>query len=81
MDMNIVVTQQLAMESSSYWWQQIPLAVTGGNKFVLKPLKEKDTGIALLLVELATKAGLPPRVLNIMHDTHKAVNVIYSILI
>jgi acyl-CoA reductase-like NAD-dependent aldehyde dehydrogenase len=44
-------------------------------------LTEKDTGVALLLVELATKAGLPPRVLNIMHDTHKAVNVIYSILI
>jgi malonate-semialdehyde dehydrogenase (acetylating)/methylmalonate-semialdehyde dehydrogenase len=58
-----------------------PMAVTCGNKFILKPLTQKDTGVALLLVELATKAGLPPRVLNIMHGRHKAVNVIYSILI
>lgn len=58
-----------------------PMAVTCGNKFILKTLTEKDTSVALLLVELATKAGLPPRVLNIMHGTHKAVNVIYSILI
>ncbi len=57
------------------------MAVTCGNKFILKPLTEKDTGVALLLAELATKAGLPPWVLNIMHGTHKTVNVIYSILI
>jgi len=57
------------------------MAVTCGNKFIIKPLTEKDIDVALLLVELGTKAGLPPRVLNIMHGTYKAVNVIYSILI
>jgi malonate-semialdehyde dehydrogenase (acetylating)/methylmalonate-semialdehyde dehydrogenase len=50
-----------------------PMAVTCGNTFILKP-SEKDPGAAMLLAELATEAGLPPGVLNIVHGTHKVVN-------
>lgn len=52
-----------------------PIAVTCGNTFVLKP-SEKDPGASLLLAELATEAGLPPGVLNIVHGTHDVVNLI-----
>lgn len=52
-----------------------PMAVTTGNTFVLKP-SEKDPGAAMLLAELATEAGLPPGVLNIVHGTYDVVNQI-----
>ncbi|KAF2320585.1 hypothetical protein GH714_028605 [Hevea brasiliensis] len=46
----------------------VPLAVTCGNTFVLKP-SEKDP-------ELAMEAGLPNGVLNIVHGTNDVVNAI-----
>lgn len=52
-----------------------PMAVTTGNTFILKP-SEKDPGAALLLAALASEAGLPPGVLNIVHGTHDVVNQI-----
>lgn len=52
-----------------------PIAVTCGNTFILKP-SEKDPGAAMLLAELATEAGLPPGVLNIVHGTHQVVDAI-----
>ncbi|KAK6916202.1 Aldehyde dehydrogenase domain [Dillenia turbinata] len=52
-----------------------PVAVTCGNTFVLKP-SEKDPGAAMMLAELATEAGLPNGVLNIIHGTHDIVNAI-----
>ncbi|KAK6916203.1 Aldehyde dehydrogenase domain [Dillenia turbinata] len=52
-----------------------PVSVTCGNTFVLKP-SEKDPGAAMMLAELATEAGLPNGVLNIVHGTYDAVNAI-----
>ena len=49
-----------------------PFAVTAGKTFVLKP-SEKDPGAAVLLAELAERAGLPPGVLNIVHGMHVRV--------
>lgn len=43
-----------------------PAAVACGNTFVLKP-SEQDPSSAVLLVELAHAAGLPPGVLNVVH--------------
>ncbi len=48
------------------------MVITSANTFILKP-PEKDPGAAILLAELATEASLSPRVLNIMHGTHKVV--------
>lgn len=52
-----------------------PLATTVGNTFVLKP-SERDPGAAMLLVDMAHEAGLPPGVLNVIHGSHDAVNFI-----
>jgi malonate-semialdehyde dehydrogenase (acetylating)/methylmalonate-semialdehyde dehydrogenase len=49
-----------------------PMAIISANTFILKP-SEKDPGAAMLLAELATETSLSPRVLNIMHGTHKVV--------
>ncbi|MFD7923153.1 CoA-acylating methylmalonate-semialdehyde dehydrogenase [Streptomyces sp. NPDC059740] len=49
-----------------------PLAVACGNAFVLKP-SEKVPSAALLLAELATRAGLPEGVLNVVHGDRTAV--------
>ncbi|HEY8554713.1 MAG TPA: CoA-acylating methylmalonate-semialdehyde dehydrogenase [Burkholderiales bacterium] len=43
-----------------------PVAVACGNTFVLKP-SEQDPSPAVMLVELAHEAGLPPGVLNVVH--------------
>jgi len=43
-----------------------PYAVTAGNSFVLKP-SEKTPGASMLLVDLATQAGLPKGVLSVIH--------------
>lgn len=51
----------------------LPMAVTCGNTFVLKP-SEKDPGASMLLAELAMEAGLPDGVLNIVHGTNDTVN-------
>ena len=53
----------------------IPIAVITGNTMVLKP-SERDPGAAMILAELACKAGFPPGVLNIVHGAHNTVNYI-----
>jgi malonate-semialdehyde dehydrogenase (acetylating)/methylmalonate-semialdehyde dehydrogenase len=50
-----------------------PLAIACGNTFVLKP-SEKDPSATLRLVELATEAGLPEGVLNLVHGDKTAVD-------
>jgi len=50
-----------------------PMGVVTGNTYVLKP-SERVPLTAMRLAELATEAGLPDGVLNIIHGTHDAVN-------
>lgn len=51
----------------------IPIATVCGNTLVLKP-SERDPGAAMILAELAKKAGFPPGVINVVHGAHKTVN-------
>jgi malonate-semialdehyde dehydrogenase (acetylating)/methylmalonate-semialdehyde dehydrogenase len=51
----------------------IPIATVTGNTMVLKP-SERDPGAAMILAELAHKAGFPPGVLNVVHGAHRTVN-------
>jgi malonate-semialdehyde dehydrogenase (acetylating)/methylmalonate-semialdehyde dehydrogenase len=51
----------------------IPLAVITGNTLVLKP-SERTPGAAMILAELAEKAGFPPGVINVVHGAHDTVN-------
>jgi malonate-semialdehyde dehydrogenase (acetylating) / methylmalonate-semialdehyde dehydrogenase len=53
----------------------IPIAIVTGNCLILKP-SERDPGAAMILAELAEKAGLPPGVLNIIHGGAKTVDFI-----
>lgn len=53
----------------------IPIALVTGNTLVMKP-SERDPGAAMILAELATKAGFPPGVLNIVHGAAKTVDFI-----
>jgi len=53
----------------------IPIATMTGNTLVLKP-SERDPGAAMILAELAEKAGFPPGVINVIHGAHKTVNFI-----
>jgi malonate-semialdehyde dehydrogenase (acetylating)/methylmalonate-semialdehyde dehydrogenase len=55
----------------------IPIAVTTGNAFVLKP-SEKDPSASNLLAELAVKAGLPAGVLNVVHGGAAAVEALLA---
>lgn len=50
-----------------------PLAIACGNTFVLKP-SEKDPSATAKLVELATEAGVPDGVLNLVHGDKPAVD-------
>lgn len=50
-----------------------PLAIACGNTFVLKP-SEKVPSAALRLAALATEAGLPDGVLNVVHGDHTAAD-------
>ncbi|MFC5720752.1 CoA-acylating methylmalonate-semialdehyde dehydrogenase [Streptomyces gamaensis] len=50
-----------------------PLAIACGNTFVLKP-SEKVPSAALRLAELATEAGLPDGVLNVVNGDKAAVD-------
>ncbi|EZH65879.1 methylmalonate-semialdehyde dehydrogenase [Bacillaceae bacterium JMAK1] len=50
-----------------------PLAIATGNTFVLKP-SERTPLLAERLVELATEAGIPKGVLNLVHGAHDVVN-------
>jgi malonate-semialdehyde dehydrogenase (acetylating) / methylmalonate-semialdehyde dehydrogenase len=49
-----------------------PIALACGNTFVLKP-SERDPGASLLLARLASEAGLPPGVLNVVQGDKTAV--------
>lgn len=53
----------------------IPIATATGNCLILKP-SERDPGAAMILAELATQAGLPPGVLNIVHGSAPTVDFI-----
>lgn len=52
-----------------------PIAIATGNTFILKP-SEKTPSTALRLAELATEAGLPPGVLNILNGDRLAVEAL-----
>ncbi len=54
-----------------------PIAIACGNSFVLKP-SEKDPGVPLLLAELASEAGLPDGVLNVVNGDKEAVDTLLS---
>lgn len=54
-----------------------PMAIACGNTFVLKP-SDKVPRTALRLVELASEAGLPPGVLNLVHGAKNAVDCLLS---
>ena len=53
----------------------IPIATITGNTLVLKP-SERDPGAAMILVELAKKAGFPDGVVNVGHGAHRTVDFI-----
>ncbi|OTA94740.1 hypothetical protein M434DRAFT_394400 [Hypoxylon sp. CO27-5] len=53
----------------------IPIATVTGNTIVLKP-SERDPGAAMILVELAKKAGFPDGVINVVHGAHRTVDFI-----
>ncbi|KAH6610476.1 methylmalonate semialdehyde dehydrogenase [Trichoderma cornu-damae] len=53
----------------------IPIATVTGNTIIVKP-SERDPGAAMILVELAEKAGFPPGVVNVIHGAHDTVNFI-----
>jgi malonate-semialdehyde dehydrogenase (acetylating)/methylmalonate-semialdehyde dehydrogenase len=53
----------------------IPVAAITGNTMVIKP-SERDPGAAMILAELAEKAGFPPGVVNIIHGAAKTVDFI-----
>ena len=53
----------------------IPIATVTGNTLVLKP-SERDPGAAMILAELAQKAGFPPGIINIVHGAHRTVDFI-----
>jgi malonate-semialdehyde dehydrogenase (acetylating)/methylmalonate-semialdehyde dehydrogenase len=52
-----------------------PAAVAAGNTFVLKP-SEQDPLTHQRIVELASAAGLPPGVLNVVHGGRETVSAI-----
>ncbi|MFO1352801.1 MAG: CoA-acylating methylmalonate-semialdehyde dehydrogenase [Gammaproteobacteria bacterium] len=54
-----------------------PVAIACGNTFVLKP-SEKDPSVPLRLAELATQAGLPNGVLNVVNGDKVAVDVLLT---
>ncbi|WQF77939.1 Putative methylmalonate-semialdehyde dehydrogenase, aldehyde dehydrogenase, cysteine active [Colletotrichum destructivum] len=53
----------------------IPIATVTGNTLILKP-SERDPGAAMIIAELAQKAGFPDGVVNIVHGAHKTVDFI-----
>ena len=55
----------------------IPISLACGNTFVLKP-SEKDPSAPLLLAELASKAGLPDGVLNVINGDKEAVDALLT---
>jgi malonate-semialdehyde dehydrogenase (acetylating)/methylmalonate-semialdehyde dehydrogenase len=55
----------------------VPVAIACGNTFVLKP-SEKDPSLPLRLAELASKAGLPAGVLNVVNGDKEAVDTLLT---
>lgn len=53
----------------------LPFVFATGNTCILKP-SERVPGASMIIAELATKAGVPPGVLNIIHGQHDTVNQI-----
>lgn len=53
----------------------IPIATVTGNCLILKP-SERDPGAAMILAELAQRAGFPEGVLNVIHGAADTVNFI-----
>lgn len=53
----------------------IPVATITGNCIILKP-SERDPGAAMILAELAQKAGFPDGVVNVVHGAAKTVDFI-----
>jgi malonate-semialdehyde dehydrogenase (acetylating) / methylmalonate-semialdehyde dehydrogenase len=53
----------------------IPIASVAGNTVIIKP-SERDPGAAMILCELAEKAGFPPGVINVIHGAAKTVDFI-----
>ncbi|KAI1265050.1 methylmalonate semialdehyde dehydrogenase [Xylariaceae sp. FL1019] len=51
----------------------IPIATVTGNTLIIKP-SERDPGAAMILAELAQKAGFPDGVVNIVHGAHRTVD-------
>ncbi len=54
-----------------------PVAIACGNTFVLKP-SEKVPSASMRMAELATEAGLPDGVLNVVHGDKEAVDAILN---
>ncbi len=54
-----------------------PLAIACGNTFVLKP-SERDPSCSMRLAELATEAGLPDGVLNVVNGDKIAVDALLA---
>lgn len=54
-----------------------PVAIACGNTFILKP-SEKTPSVALMLAELATQAGLPEGVLNVVNGGADTVNTLLT---
>ncbi|MFQ5994504.1 MAG: CoA-acylating methylmalonate-semialdehyde dehydrogenase [Acidiferrobacterales bacterium] len=54
-----------------------PIALACGNTFVLKP-SEKDPSVTLRLGELASEAGLPDGVLNVVNGDKEAVDTLLT---
>lgn len=52
-----------------------PVAIACGNTFILKP-SEKDPSCGLRLAELASEAGLPDGVLNVVNGDKEAVDAL-----
>jgi malonate-semialdehyde dehydrogenase (acetylating)/methylmalonate-semialdehyde dehydrogenase len=59
----------------SLW--MFPLAIACGNTFILKP-SEKDPSVVVRIAELATEAGIPPGVINVVQGDKTAVDLLIS---
>lgn len=54
-----------------------PVAIACGNTFVLKP-SERDPSVVMRVAELATEAGLPDGVLNVINGDKEAVDTLLT---
>lgn len=55
----------------------IPIATVTGNTCIVKP-SERTPGATMILAELATRAGFPPGVLNIVHGSRETVDFLIN---